>query len=71
MYDATRCTFAFPGTYGHSCGAPAIWVRPMPSDVRPGTTYYARRCAKCVGIVGGENRDAGEPITFDPALHVR
>jgi hypothetical protein len=65
-----KCSFAFAGTYGHECGAPALFVGVMRSEHTKSGTYYAGRCASCKAIKGGEN---GRVIRFepiDPARHV-
>ena len=63
-----RCTFAWSGTYGHECGAPAVKVAVETGVAKHeglGTEwvdgiYYAGRCEKCAAIKGGEN--AGRTI---------
>lgn len=63
-----RCTFAFSGTYGHECGAPAVKVAVetgvakndgLNSEWVDGI-FYAGRCEQCAAIKGGEN--AGRTI---------
>lgn len=66
----THCSFAFPGTYGHECGAPATLVCARPSDLTRTGIYWARRCAKCATHKGGENRGLSQFVPFDPAVHV-
>ena len=66
----THCSFAFPGTYGHECGSPAVKVAIRKSDVTKNGIYYARRCAKCATIKGGENSGLTQWQDYQPATHV-
>ena len=36
-----RCHNAEPGTYGHECGKPAVWIGTSPSGFRSG---FCQRC---------------------------
>lgn len=67
---ATRCTFAHIGTYGHECGRPALFVGIRPSEHTTSGTYFARRCAACRELVGGENVGLKDWQPFDPSRHV-
>lgn len=49
------CGFAFPGTYGHECGAPATMYAVKPSTYEPNGLYYGPRCAKCAEATGPDN----------------
>lgn len=64
-----KCSFAFPGTYGHECGAPAVKVGVKKSRETKNGIFYARRCAKCAEIKGGENTGVERWEDFDPAKH--
>jgi len=66
----STCTFAWPGTYGHECGQPATLVGVAPSKMTTDGIFYARRCAKCAQIIGGENTGVRGFWPYDPALHV-
>jgi hypothetical protein len=50
-----RCNFAWPGTYGHECGATAVFAAASKSDRTTTGIYFARRCESCAKIKGGEN----------------
>ena len=50
-----RCGFAYPGTYGHECGAPAAEVFVFKADNTHDGLFFTGRCAKCATIKGGEN----------------
>ena len=52
-----KCSFAFPGTYGHECGAPAVTVFVKATKCTHNGEYYAGRCQSCANIKGGENAD--------------
>ena len=66
----TNCSFAFPGTYGHECGAPAVVVGTKRVTSTKTGIYYARRCAKCAAIKGGENIGITSWQPFDEAAHI-
>lgn len=66
---ATHCGFAFPGTYGHECGSPATLVGVRKSDLTTNGVFYARRCAKCATIKGGENAGISSFLPFDASKH--
>ncbi len=59
-----KCSFAFPGTYGHECGRPAVVAGGRTSDMTTSGTYWAARCTECQGHKGGENTGiaAWEPL---------
>ena len=65
-----QCTFAFPGTYGHECGAPATLVGVRNSRLTKSGIYYARRCDKCATVKGGENVGINGFQPFDLEKHV-
>lgn len=65
----THCSFAHAGTYGHECGSPATEVGIVKSDITANGIYYARRCASCRAIKGGENARITQWTNFDPKLH--
>lgn len=56
-HPVTCCTFAYAGTYGHECGAPATQVAVKYSKQTVSGYFYAGRCATCARIKGGENTD--------------
>ena len=58
-----HCGFAFPGTWGHECGRPAIVYAVKPSKLTHSGLYYGGRCEECAKINGGEN---SEVIRFEP-----
>ncbi len=64
------CSFAFPGTYGHECGAPATLVGSKPTRMTHSGIYYARRCANCASIKGGENTGLSNWEPLDSSKHV-
>lgn len=66
----TNCTFAFPGTYGHECGAPATKVGIQASTKTKNGVYFARRCEACAKRKGGENSAITYFEQFDPAKHI-
>lgn len=66
---ADYCTFAWPGTYGHECGKPAVKVGVKQSKYTRDGIYYAGRCEDCSHIAGFENTGLQfEP--FNPAVHI-
>ena len=55
-FPVDRCTFAWPGTYGHECGKPAVAVAVEHGcEQWENGIYYAGRCKECAAIKGGEN----------------
>jgi hypothetical protein len=64
------CGFAWPGTYGHECGDPATVAGLMKSKLTHSEVYYARRCAKCATIKGGENAGVYEWQPLDSSKHI-
>ena len=50
-----RCGFAYPGTYGHECGAPAVEVFVFHSELTRDGQFFTGRCEECAKIRGGEN----------------
>ena len=53
-----KCGFAYPGTWGHECGRPALFVALMKSELTKSGIFYAKRCA--------EHKDMREP--YDSAI---
>lgn len=60
-----RCGFAYSGTYGHECGAPAVKVAVFHLGKQDGgngrwdgDVFYSGRCESCATIKGGENAGA-------------
>ena len=64
------CGFAMSGTYGHECGKPAVMVGVKKTSLTTTGLYYARRCAECAKIRGGENSGILRFETLDPEKHV-
>ena len=62
-----RCSYAFPGTYGHECGREGVTVAVLPSERTRSGLYYAARCASCRDQTGRDNwgvlrfEDPGQP----------
>lgn len=67
----SACTFAYPGTYGHECGAPATLAQSRPSEYTANGIYWARRCPSCAQARGGDNEGMTPTawIPYDPAAH--
>lgn len=65
-----RCSFAFPGTYGHECGKPATIVGIKPSESTTNGVFYSRRCAECAKEHGGDNLGIKSWEPYDPEKHV-
>lgn len=64
------CGFAYPGTYGHECGAKAILAGSRKSDLTKSGIYWAKRCASCAAEKGGENAGITNFVPFNPDIHV-
>ena len=64
-----RCSFAYPGTYGHDCGRPATLAGSRDSEHTVSGVYWAPRCESCAAEHGGDNRGVTEWVTFDANLH--
>lgn len=69
LHHSLRCNFAFPGTYGHECGAPATLTASRVSTETANGVYWTRRCAVCATHNGGENTGYGQFIPFNPETH--
>ena len=54
------CHYAYPGTMGHECGAPAQYAKPIKSTMTVSGTYYSYRCAPHMNLRDGN----GEPMTI-------
>jgi hypothetical protein len=63
------CNFAQAGTYGHECGKPAVYARKGRSKLTATGVYWARRCASCADVKGGENSGLDAPVPYDPIEH--
>lgn len=50
-----RCTYAYPGTYGHECGRPAVFAGVKASEYTANGLYFAHRCAECRDATGRDN----------------
>ena len=66
---ADHCTFAYPGTYGHECGEPSVFVGVKQSKYTRDGIYFAGRCAACREIKGFENTGLRFE-EFDPNKHI-
>ena len=64
-----KCSFAFPGTYGHECGRPATHVAVKKSNDTVSGLFFAGRCAECLAIKGGENSDNIRVEPLNEATH--
>jgi hypothetical protein len=65
-----HCGFAYPGTFGHECNAPATLTAVFPSRRTRSGFYYAARCERCASIHGGENAGVLRIEMRDPSTHV-
>jgi hypothetical protein len=61
-----KCHNSEPGTYGHECGKPALWIGTKASGFRSGfcvrcraTGFEARAMAKWEPVDQAEGRDNG------------
>jgi hypothetical protein len=72
MQTATgfRCSFAYPGTYGHECGRPAVLTGQRASKYTRTGIYYAHRCAECSTARGHDNQGIAAFVPLDPMQHV-
>lgn len=61
-----NCSYAFPGTYGHECGKPAVTVAVKPSDTKPGAQFLSGRCAECRDLIGPDNAKVTGFEPLDP-----
>ena len=59
-----RCSFAYPGTYGHECGKPAVCVAVFESKETRSGLYYAGRCESCRDATAGQ--DNRGRLRFEP-----
>lgn len=50
-----RCSFAYPGTYGHECGSPAVCVAVKRSERTRDGLFYSGRCAVCREAKAGDD----------------
>jgi len=66
----TKCGYAHPGTYGHECGRPAVFVGIQPSTYTSNGVFYAARCAECKELTGPDNRHIQRWEPLDPAKHI-
>lgn len=65
-----RCSFAYPGTYGHECGRPAVLTGQRASKHTANGVYFAHRCAECSKAYGIDNQGISAFVPLDPARHV-
>ncbi len=59
-----RCGFAYPGTYGHECGSPAVCVAVKRSELTVSGFFYSGRCASCRDEQCGDDNRA--ILRFEP-----
>lgn len=50
-----RCSFAYPGTYGHECGGRAVCVAVKASESTKSGLFYSGRCAECREAKAGDD----------------
>ncbi len=50
-----KCQFAYPCTYGHECGKPAVKIAVFETDLTKDGLFYAGRCDECSKVKGLEN----------------
>lgn len=65
-----RCTYAYPGTYGHECGKPATLAGTKAREYTRNGVYHALRCAECAEQTGRDNWGIRQWVPADPAVHV-
>ena len=70
IQSLVQCSFAWPGTYGHECNAPASVVGFKKSNLTKDSIFYARRCPACAEHEGCDNADIYHWETFDPEKHI-
>lgn len=58
-----KCGFAYPNTYGHECGKPAVKIAVKRSDLTTDGMFYAGRCEECSKVKGLENSGV---LRFEP-----
>ena len=66
---AFKCSYAYPGTYGHECGKPATLSGWRASAHTANGIYFAHRCAECSKARGVDNRGIGAWVPLDPEKH--
>ena len=64
-----RCCYAPAGSYGHECGLPAQYVRPIKSQRTISGIFYAARCRDCADRLEIGERTVGDLEPFDYARH--
>lgn len=67
MIDKT-CSFSYPGTWGHECGAVAVSYAVKASTNTTDGLFYGGRCAGHLEHKGGDNADV---IRFEPIADQR
>ena len=63
MTTTRRCSFAFPGTYGHECGDTATVVAVFPSERTKSGFYFGGRCDRHAHV---KSRDNDDVIRIEP-----
>ena len=68
-----KCSFAYPGTYGHECGRPSTWVGRKPSEHTVSGVFFAHRCDECKDARGQDNIGVSQwqRLPADPASQVQ
>lgn len=64
------CNYAPANTYGHECGAPAVFTAIQRSDRTADGMYFGARCAHCAAIKGGENSRVIRLVPRDESKHI-
>lgn len=64
-----KCCYAPAGSYGHECGLPAEYVRPLKSESTVSGIFYATRCRDCGDRLETGERPLGELVPFDSGKH--
>jgi hypothetical protein len=57
-----KCGNSEPGSFGHECGKPAVWIGTKPSQSVVGSNFHGAFCAKCKR----EGWDAKGVKTWEP-----
>ena len=65
-----KCGYAWPGTYGHECGATGTVAGAQKSELTVSGIFYAIRCDECRRHTGRDNWGITTWEPFDPAKHV-
>lgn len=55
MATSGKCGYAFPGTWGHECGALGTTIGVFKSDMTKSGIFYSPRCDSCRTETGRDN----------------